>query len=369
MVRNRIVPAPSGAKKTVALIGVAGFNVQRAVLSEFDAVADRVSVVGFDLHDPPRRPAGGSFVRVRDNHELADRLATLKPDAAVIETPCSEHPPQLELAVAAGIPLVVTDKMLAEDVPAAEAAAARLDRRPGVFLYDHYLHFQALMLVLAAGWLGRIRGIRAELFETGAIGREQERSHRTGVANFLHHAAALPVVCGMPPLAPTRAAFARHPAATVPDTFRSLRAADASGRFTLSAAVGKYMPAARKMIRLAGDRGRAVIDRTRNRLRVTTSAGQTFVVRLTNPDSGYGPLARAVAAGRMPPHALTPAQAVEVMRLMDAAHRTAVQLPAYPGDEVAAIGPAGRPAEYVTDWCVSDHIPACPTNHEEARRD
>ena len=54
-----------------------------------------------------------------------------------------------------------------------------------------------------------------------------------------------------------------------------------------------------------------------------------FTVRQAVSDTGYGPLAQAIKYRRMPPHILTPDEAVCVMQLMDDAHRMAVELPVY----------------------------------------
>ena len=292
--------------------------------------------MGFDLQDVTRVPLGGAFVRVRDTTDLFDRLRDLRPDVAVIESPCSEHPAHIELTLDAGVHCVITDKMLAEETEAAVTVAESLRQRPGgasVGVYDHYLHLNSLLLLRAAHWVGEVRSIRAEFYETGGVGPDQVRSHRRGMMNFLHHAAALPTTFGVRDLRPVAAVFARHPEAAVTDTYRAFRAEACNGRSVLTAAVGKCMPRDKKTIHIVGSRGSAMIDRRHNRMLVKTRDGRVFVIRQVASDSGYGPLALAIVNHRMPPNILTPDEAVSVMQLMDDAHRRATELSAYPTSE------------------------------------
>ncbi|HYH69420.1 MAG TPA: hypothetical protein VD866_32295, partial [Urbifossiella sp.] len=88
---------------------------------------------------------------------------------------------------------------------------------------------------------------RAAWRTAGGVGSDQTRSHRTGMANFLHHAVAVAGLFGATGLTAESGVFARHPAATIPDTYRALRATGPGG-VAVELAAGKYMPTARKVI-------------------------------------------------------------------------------------------------------------------------
>src|SRR5262249_49432429 len=143
---------------------------------------------------------------------------------------------------------------------------------------------------------------------------------------------------------PVEAAWARHPEARVPDTYRSARFASArSGAIVLEGAVGKYLGRPVKQITVHGTRGSARIDRVRNELQLSGVDGRTFALPGPSADTGYEGLARALALGMPLPPLLTAGQALQALRLVEQAHARAVPATVYV-DEGRAAGP------FICDW-------------------
>jgi predicted dehydrogenase len=359
--------------QTLAVIGFSGFNAQKRVIPELARLNGRFNLVGFDLN-PPAEGNGIPCVLVRDTNDLLRRLKEQRPDVVIIETPCDLHPTHIRLALESGAPLVICEKCVGigvsrvadELMPAVRAARPQQE----VFIVDHYLWLDLVMTLHAnaARWLGDVKRMEVTLFEGQGVPPHQERSHADGMTNFFHHVIALAsLFLDLTDLAPVQAAWAKHPDAKVPDTYRAARfKSQRTGEVVLTGAVGKYMAAPRKLIRVEGARGVAVLDREENNLMVVGEGGLSVDGR-RDPDSGYGELVNALANGEIlrpdfrddrcaqsdraaarqdrgnaPLPLLTVEQALRVLRLVERAHAIAAELPLYPDGQDVVFGDSAR---------------------------
>ncbi len=351
------------AGPTLAVVGLSGFNAQKRLLPELEQLDGRFRLLGFDLK-PPADSNGIPCRVAQDNDDLARQLKAARPDVVMIETPCDCHPAHIRIALEAGAALVLCEKNVGvgvsrvadELMPAVRAAHPR----QRAFIIDHYLGLDLVgtLHANAPRWLGDVTRMEVTLFEAQDVPAHQRRSHAQGMANFLHHAVALAsLFFDLSDLVPVRAAWAKHPDANVPDTYRAAQfQSRRTGEVVLTGAVGKSMSCPRKLIRVEGTRGVAVLDREENELLVASEGGLSVDARC-NHDSGYGALVSALAqighAERseascpeiLPPHfaqgqhdngvLLTIEQALRVLRLVEWAHAIATKLPFYPdGQEV-----------------------------------
>jgi predicted dehydrogenase len=346
----------NGELPSLALVGGSGYNAQTRVLPELERFADRLRVVCYDLRPPARTFHGIPFVLLRDAAELGPRLTEQRPDTVLIETTDADHVRHILLALGCGARRVLCEKCLAAHPDeAARLLPAVTAARPGqeVFVIDHYALLNLWLTLLANGprWLGRVTRLEVTLFEAQGVPPHQEKSHADGVANFFHHVVALGgSVFDLADLEPAEAAWARHPEAGVPDTFRAARfRSRRTGAVVLEGAVGKYVAAPRKQIVVEGTHGRACLDRDRAELRVVRAGVPGVSVLRAEADTGYGELAQALATGAPLPALLSVEQAAQALRLVDQAHGMARELPVYPD---------GRGADFVCDWALHRSPPA-----------
>jgi predicted dehydrogenase len=260
-----------------------------------------------------------------------------------IETPDDTHRDLVRLGLEAGAPLVLCEKSIAFDsTEGVEVLRHCNEAQPAqqVAFIDHYLLFELVrrLHAHAAAWLGKVRQVQVTLLESQGVPPHQVRAHRNGMTNFYHHVVALAGLWfDLKDLVPSEAGWAQHPEARVPDTYREARFTNArNGAHVLEGAVGKYLRQPAKQIHVLGTRGRARIDRDRNELHVTGADGRSFVVPGSKGDTGYGELAKALATGAPLPPLLTPAQALQVLRLVEQAQARARRLPLYE-EEIAPL--------------------------------
>jgi hypothetical protein len=182
--------------------------------------------------------------------------------------------------------------------------------------------------VNSAAWLGRVQRVGVTLLESQGVPPHQERSHANGMTNFFHHVGALAGLwLDLAELTPIEGTWNRHPDAGVPDTYRQARfASKRTGAVVLEGAVGKYQRRPVKQIEVQGTRGSVRIDRDRHTLQVTCADGCSFTLPGTAGETGYGELARALATGTPLPPLLTPAHALQILRLIEQAHAQAIRV-------------------------------------------
>jgi predicted dehydrogenase len=317
----------------IDLIGARGYNAVQRVLPELAPYAEAIDLVGYDLADGPAEVHGCHIVQVRDNADLASRVHERCPDVVWIETPDDTHAEHIRLALEAGARQVLCEKCIALDA-AGGAEVLQLCRQaePGqhVGFIDHYLLLSLVRTLYAntGAWLGRVRQVQVTLLESQGVPPHQERSHANGMTNFFHHVVALTGLWfDLNELVPVEAAWARHPEARVPDTFRAARFGSIrTGGVVLEGVVGKYMGQATKQIYVYGTQGQARIDRDHNRLDVRCADDRSFSLPGANGDTGYGELARALATGTPLPALLTPTHALQVLLLVEQAQARARSL-------------------------------------------
>jgi predicted dehydrogenase len=324
------------------------------VLPALAAYAGAFDLAGYDLAAGPEKVHGFPVVQVRDDADLASRLHERHSDLVLIETPDDVHRRHIQVALESGARLVLSEKTIGFD--AAEGAEVfRLCRQAEpaqqVAIIDHYplLRLVRTLHANTSPWLGEVRQMRVILLESQGVPPHQERSHANGMTNFFHHVVALAGLWLDPcDLFPTEAGWACHPEARVPDTYRQARfACTRTGAVVLEGAAGKYVRRPVKQVHWYGTRGHAWLDRDRNVLHVTGAGGHSFSLPGTNGDTGYGELARALATGTPLPPLLAPAQALQVLRLVEQAHAQARLLPVY--------GDGDRPGDvFVCEWQLPD---------------
>lgn len=255
---------------SLALIGANGYNARHRVLPDFAPLAGRIEIVCYDLHVPAAADRRFRWVQVRDNADLARRLRQQQPTDVWIETPDQEHAKHIRLALAVGAERIVCEKCLAWDSTDAARLLPALQEawpRQQVAIVDHYrlLDLVGRLRANAPRWLGEVQRVRVELLETQGVPPEQERSHASGMQNFFHHVLGVGLLWfDSDDLEPVDGAWARHPTAPVPDTYRAARfRSRRSGQVVLEGVVGKYLPRSRKRIHVRGTAGEAWLDRER----------------------------------------------------------------------------------------------------------
>lgn len=327
---------PSSRPLRIDVIGALGHNSDKRVLPALRLFANALDVVGYDLADGPSAAHGFPVVRVWDPTDLLAQLRKRRADIVWIETPDDAHLAHIRLALKAGARLVLCEKCIALD--AAQGAEVldlcrQAEPHQQVRFIDHYLLLPHVLTLLAntAAWLGRPQHLRVTLLESHGVSPQQERSHRNGMTDFVHHVVALAGLWfDVGELTPTEAAWARHHDARVPDTYRAARfASTRTGAAILEGAVGKYMNPPVREIRLLGTHGQARIDRSTGELHVVRNNGRAFVLPGADADSGYASLAGALADGTPLPPLLTPAGALQVLAAVEAAQAMARLIPAY----------------------------------------
>ncbi|MCS7253578.1 MAG: hypothetical protein RMK18_06750 [Armatimonadota bacterium] len=321
----------------VAVIGWSSFNAQKHVVPELVQFSKQVNVIGFDIHPPAQNFNGVTFIPVSDSSCLAQKLKRLQPDVVLIETPCDSHPKHICIALEAGAKLIVSEKCVGWRVSQVESVLlptlCSATPEQQIFIIDNYLTLE-LVLALHANaqyWLGKVKQLEVILFEEQGISQHQERFHFDGMTNFFHHVVALAsLFFDLNDLVPVQAAWARHPYACVPDTYRAaLFVSKSTGDIIVKGAVGKYVKYPLKIIRVEGERGVAVLDIDTNRL-IAVNDG-IFVEMCCDRDSGYGRLINSIANGvPLPLTLLSVESAMQVLRLLEEAHKKAVNLPFYP---------------------------------------
>ena len=322
-------------KVRVGIVGVSGSNSQQRVVPEMLRFPDELYIIGYDKKAPPEEHPDVQFERVSGNAELAEKIRRDRLDFAIIETPCSNHPSHVKLAIRSGVPAVICEKMLAERLEDAEQFVPELEQLRGqtVRFIDHYLLLDSIKTLArnSDDWLGEIRSMQVVLFEKKGVSRHEVRSHRAGMGNFAHHGLAVASLLGvrLDELTATEASAARHADADVPDTYRSARYTNGRGNQpVLEVAVGKYMAHPRKELVIEGERGTAFVDRDQGFVWVSTDDGDLVIEH--EKDTGYRSLARALADGALPANLLSGRACLQIIRLLDAAHQGAEWLDFYP---------------------------------------
>ena len=321
-------------RRSIALLGCDGFNVNNRLVEELQRLAPH-EVYGYDLVDTPKRQDCFQFVHVEDDEDLAQRLRKQRPTDVLIETPDDVHAKHIAMALDLGARVFCEKPVATTGLELANLrklfTTADLERR--LFIIDHYKNLDLVQVLKANGrrWLGEIKRIKIVLLESQGIGPDQIRSHAQGMANFLHHVLAFAsMFLDLRSFEPTTSMTANHPDSPVPDTYRAaVFQRNGSTPAVIQGAVGKYIEHPRKAIFVEGTRGWANLDRERNELRVECNDGWSISLS-AKPDSGYRGLARALTMDESQMSLVSFPVAVEALRLLEAAQQRADWLTSYP---------------------------------------
>lgn len=319
----------------IAIIGCFGFNFHKRVLGELGDINPKL-IVGYDLVGQRERPVPFRVVQVHDDELLAKRLKQQQPRVVLIETPDDCHAKHIRLALEAGARLVLCDKPLAVSVEEADELVAlcqRAEPDQRVFIIDHYVNIALVqtMLTLARDRIGEIELIEVALLESQGILEDQIRAHAQGMSNLIHHNFAIPVKLGHNgDLYVVESVWGKHPECPVRDSFRGAVLASLRERsLTVRCTAGKYIQFPRKQISLCGNAGQMFLDRDRHQLQLTARPNWTLMAD-SHEDTGYRGLAQCLESGEPLATFLTLAEAREVVRLVEEAHRQAITLDEYP---------------------------------------
>ncbi len=156
--------AEPGAPTTVAVVGTG--RIAEEHLSALARCTD-ASLVGVCDLDPRLVRRAADLYGGTPHTDLAELLATERPEAVHITTPPHTHVPLAEQVIAAGVRLVVVEKPAALDAGALRGLLDHARAAGATVVEDHNYRFNAplrrLAPVIAAGRLGEVRTVQVRM--------------------------------------------------------------------------------------------------------------------------------------------------------------------------------------------------------------
>lgn len=337
-----------GLPLSVAILG-AGANTQDRIMEPLTAFrdAENVRVTLGDINPEQfkqdnlqqfKRTGNVDLVKIDGDSEDQVEHFFQHHHVAVIETLHHQHPQHIMAAVRAGVPLVISEKPVADSLDACNESgvvdAVKHAKNSVVGVFSHYLGFELfttlrVLLSCAEKPLGNLQRVDVVLSEGKGIEPSEAQAHEGGVEGLVHHAIALigSIRGGVDDLKKQISAKYRH--ITAPEevkgpTWVAALYEDDNGHVAATLRVGKYFDEmemdAVKALRVNGSQGRAVWHRERNLLCLNSDRVRSLS-RCHPDDRAYRQLVKAIVRTWEDPDARLPLmeleEAIKVLKLVE----------------------------------------------------